>query len=110
MRKFHLKRGERKLFLQKIAANLVMRGRMETTEARAKEIRPLIERMISISKRQNLSALRSLIKELPKKAAAKLYYEIGPRYKERRGGYLRITKLAKFRKRDGARMAVIEFV
>lgn len=110
MRKFHLKSGRRKLFLRKIASNFIIRGKVETTEARAKEIRPVVERLVSVAKRQNLSALRDLMKVLPKKTAAKLYYEISQKYKDRSGGYLRITKMARFRKRDGAKMAIIEFV
>lgn len=110
MRKFHRQRGERRLFFKGLAQNLIMKEKTETTVARAKEIRPQVERLISIAKKNNLSALRLLFSKLPKKAAEKLYYDIAPRYKERRGGYLRITKMAKTRKRDGAQMAFIEFV
>jgi len=88
-----------------------MKGKIETTVARAKEIKPLLERLISIAKKNNFSALRLLISRLPDKAAAeKLFYEIAPKYKERSGGYLRIVKKAKSRKRDGAELAVIELV
>ncbi|TSC81232.1 MAG: 50S ribosomal protein L17 [Parcubacteria group bacterium Gr01-1014_19] len=109
-RKFNRKVGRRKSFLQGLANNLIMKEKISTTVARAKEIRPMVERMVSIAKKQQLASLRSLIAKLPKEAASKLYYEISPRYQSRAGGYLRITKLGKARKRDAAPMAVIEFV
>lgn len=83
---------------------------METTVARAKEIRPFLERLLTVGKRQQVRDLRLLRRELPARSAEKLFYEIAPRYAERRGGYLRIIKEAKHRKRDGAPLAVIEFV
>lgn len=110
MRKFHRKRGPRRLFLKGLANNLIMKERIETTEPRAKEIRPLVERFVSIAKKQQLVSLRMLLSKLPKESAQKLFYEIAPRYKERAGGYLRITKEAKHRKRDAAPLAIIEFV
>lgn len=110
MRKFHRIRGRRKSFLKGLADNLVMKGKMTTTEARAKEIRPMVERLVTLAKKQNLASFRLLVSKLPKKSAAKLYYEIAPRYKERNGGYLRILKSAARRKRDAAKQAVIEFV
>jgi len=83
---------------------------METTLARAKEIRPIVERLVGIAKKQNLAGLRILLSKLPKKTAQKLFYVIAPRYQNRSGGYLRIIKKARARKRDGAPMATIEFV
>ncbi len=96
--------------MKSIAANLVMRERIETTTARAKEVRPFVERLLTVAKRQNLASLRALLAKLPKDSAEKLYYDIAPRYRERRGGYLRITKRTETRKRDGVPVAVIEFV
>jgi large subunit ribosomal protein L17 len=87
-----------------------MKEKIETTEPRAKEIRPLVERFVSVAKKQQLAGLRMLLSKLPKESAQKLFYEIAPRYKERAGGYLRITKEAKHRKRDAAPLAIIEFV
>ena len=110
MRKFHRKIGQRRAFFKGLASNLILREKMETTVARAKEIRPIVERMVTIAKKQQLAALRSLIAKLPKQSAQKLYYEIAPKYKERTGGYTRIVKEAKYRKRDGAPLAIIEFV
>jgi large subunit ribosomal protein L17 len=87
-----------------------MKEKISTTEIRAKEIRPLVEKLVTLGKKQNLASLRLLISRLPKKAAQKIYYEIAPRYQSRNGGYLRIIKQGSFRKRDGGRTAVIEFV
>lgn len=90
--------------------NLIMNQKIATTEARAKEIRPLVERLVSFAKKQNLAALRNLLMRLPKESANKLYYEIAPKYQEKKGGYLRILKSMHTRKRDGAQQVVIEFV
>lgn len=90
--------------------NLITKEKIETTEAKTKEIRPRIEKLITLGKKQNLASLRILLARLPKKSGQKLYYEIAPRYKKRRGGYVRIIKSAKARKSDGAKMARIEFV
>lgn len=110
-KKFHRKRGERKAFLRNLAADLIRAGKIETTETRAKAIRPIAERMISIAKRETLAGRRLLFARLGNKhIVAKLCEDIGPRYKTRSGGYLRITKLAQSRKRDGTRMARVEFV
>jgi large subunit ribosomal protein L17 len=110
-RKFNRKRGPRKSFLKGLLSNLILREKMLTTEARAKEIRPMVEKLITIGKAQDLAALRLLISRLPsKKVAEKMYYEIAPRYKERQGGYTRITKTSKARKRDGSVVAQIEFI
>ncbi len=111
LRKFGRKRGERQSFLKGLMQNLIMEERIQTTEARAKDIKPRLERLVSIAKRNDLASLRFLLSRLPnKKSALKLYYEIAPRYAERRGGYLRITKTIRTRKRDAAHQTVIEFV
>ena len=110
MRKFSRKRGQRKAFIKGLANNLILKGKIQTTAARAKEIRPVVERLVSIAKKQQLSSLRLLLSRIPKDAAQKLFYEIVPKYKDRNGGFLRITKTAKTRKRDGVAVSVIEFV
>ncbi len=109
-RKFGRKRGPRRAFLKTLTANFIKKEKILTTEARAKELRSVVERMITYGKNQNLAGLRLLIKKLPKEAAYKVYYEIAPRYAERRGGYTRIVKRVKARQGDGAKMATIEFV
>ena len=109
-RKFHRTTGQRRAFRKGLAANLIVKGKILTTEARAKEIRPIVERLISMAKTQEVSKFRTLLSKLPKNAAEKLYYEIAPKYKDRKGGYLRIIKQTAQRMRDGSKMATIEFV
>ena len=110
MRKFHRERGDRRHFLRSLLHNLILKERMITTPARAKETKSALERLISTGKRGTLAAFRRLLAELPRQSATKLYYEIAPRYKERKGGCLRIIKQMKSRKRDSAPQAIIEFV
>jgi large subunit ribosomal protein L17 len=109
-RKFGRIRGRRKSFLSSLYHNLIMAERIMTTEARAKEIKPRVEKLLTLAKKQNLASMRLLLARLPKDAALKLYYEIAPRYKERRGGYLRVIKVGAVRKRDAAPKTIIEFV
>lgn len=110
-RKFSRLRGPRAAFLRNLGNDLIRTGKIETTEARAKEIRPRVERLVTFAKEQTLASRRHILSRVGNaKVADKLYAEYGPRYADRKGGYLRITKLAQSRKRDGARMARIEFV
>lgn len=109
-RKFGRIRGRRKSFVSGLIHNLVMKESMKTTEARAKEIKPKVERLLTLAKGQDLPALRLLKARLPAKSAEKLYHEIAARYGSRKGGYVRIVKTALRRKRDAAPMAMIEFV
>ncbi len=110
-KKFHRLKGQRRAFLRNLVNDLIRTGRIETTEARAKAIRPVVERLVAIAKKQNLAARRLLLSRVHNpKIVSKIYEELGPRYAARAGGYLRIIKLAKSRKRDGTRKAAIEFV
>ena len=107
-RKFGRKRAGRRALLKNLAANLILKEKIKTTEAKAREIRPLVEKLITKSKKQNLALIRYLAEHLPVKARKKIM-DLGKRYQERPGGYLRIIKLGP-RKRDAAKMAIIEFV
>ncbi len=110
-KKFNRLRGARRSFLRNLSNDLIRAGKMETTETRAKAVRPQVERLVTFAKRQTLAARRVILSRVGnEKVAHKLYHDLGPRYAGRAGGYLRITKLGKSRKRDGARMARIEFV
>jgi large subunit ribosomal protein L17 len=109
-RKFGRKKGQRNAFLKGLAGNLIKKGKIETTEARAKAIRPFVERLVSTAKKQTLADFRRLLSKLDKSSAEKLYFEIAPKYSKRAGGFLRITKTDSFRKRDGGKVAIIEFV
>lgn len=109
-RKFGLKKGPRRSFLRILANNLVSHEKITTTEARAKELKGIVERYITYGKQQNLAGMKLLLEKLPKAAAYKVYHEIAPRYKERKGGYTRVVKTVTPRKHDGSKMAIIEFV
>lgn len=113
----HLKRGrkfgrthnQRRALLRALAHQLIVHGRITTGEAKAKELRPVIEAMVTRAKSGTARARRELRSRLPETAAVKLARTIAPRMAERPGGYTRIIKLGP-RKSDGARMALIEFV
>ena len=109
-KKFGRKKGQRAAFIKGLAANMIQREKIVTTETRAKALRPVVERMITHGKKQNLAGLRLLMRKLPKIQAYKMQHEIAPKYKERSGGYTRITKQTKRKQGDGAKMATIEFV
>ena len=114
----HLKKGrqlrrtsEQKLALMRsLAKALIERGAIETTEAKAKELRPFVEKLITKAKTGTLHARRLAVRHIHKRETAdKLFREIGPRYAKRPGGYTRILKTG-HRKGDGAEMARIELV
>ena len=109
MRKFSRTTDQRRAFLKSLAANLVLKEKIKTTEARAKEIRSLVERLISYGKKNDLAARRRIAAILPLVAAKKVYKEIAPRFAERHGGYTRITKIGQ-RMSDSAKMAFIELL
>lgn len=108
-RKFGRERDQRKAFFKSLAANLILKEKIKTTEARAKEMRRLVERLITKAKKGDLVGLRSAERFLEKKTLNKLVKEVAPKYKERPGGYTRIIKLGR-RSSDGAPMAIIELV
>jgi large subunit ribosomal protein L17 len=110
-KKFHRLRGDRISFMRNLANDLIRSGKIETTEVRAKAIRPVVEKLVTSAKRQTLASRRIISSRVQNdKIVNKLYHDLGPRYAERAGGYLRITKLSQTRKRDGTKMAKIEFV
>jgi large subunit ribosomal protein L17 len=97
-----------RLMLANLATALFEHGAITTTEARAKRVRPLAERMITFAKRGDLHARRQVMTVIRDKSVVHvLFTEIGPRYATRPGGYTRITKIGP-RKGDNAPMAVIE--
>ena len=110
-KKFHRETGQRKAFFRGLAQNLIQNGRIETTEARAKAIRPVVERYITLAKDGTLAHRRLALSRLhDAQTVRKLFDDVAPKYKDRNGGYIRIHKLAKTRKRDGTRLAIVEFV
>jgi large subunit ribosomal protein L17 len=99
-----------RLMLANLATALFEHGRITTTEAKAKRLRPLAERLITFAKRGDLHARRRVMTVVRDKSVVhELFAEIGPRYENRQGGYTRITKVGP-RKGDNAPMAVIELV
>jgi large subunit ribosomal protein L17 len=99
-----------RLMLANLATALFERGRITTTEAKAKRLRPLAERLITFAKRGDLAARRRVLTVVhDKDVVHTLFAEIGPRYENRHGGYTRIIKVNP-RKGDNAAMAVIELV
>lgn len=108
-RKLSRKRDQRKALLKNLAAHLILKGKITTTEAKAKEVRPFVEKLITRSRENSLASLRYLNRYLPVKARQKIVSQIGPQYQKRAGGYTRIIKLGS-RQTDGAKMAIIELI
>lgn len=104
------KRGPRKALFRSLATNLILYEKIKTTEAKAKAIKPVVEKLITKGKAGNLHARRELMEVLyVENAVKKVLEDLSPRYKDKKGGYTRIIKMAP-RQGDGAQMAQIEFV
>ena len=102
--------AHRKALFANMAASLIEHEQIVTTLPKAKEIRPIVERLVTLGKRGDLHARRQAIAQIKDVALVKKLFDVlGPRYKERNGGYTRVLK-AGFRYGDNAAMAVIEFV
>ena len=102
--------SHRKAMLANMAISLLDNGTIRTTHARAKELRVVAENMITFAKRGDLHARREVLRLIAnKRVVAKLFDELGPRYKGRNGGYTRTVKIAS-RLGDGAPMCIIELV
>jgi large subunit ribosomal protein L17 len=109
-RKLNRTASHRKAMFANMAASLITHEQIVTTLPKAKEIRPIVEKLVTLGKRGDLHARRQAIAQIKDVAlVGKLFSVLGPRYKERNGGYLRIMK-AGFRHGDNAPLAVIEFV
>jgi large subunit ribosomal protein L17 len=109
-RKFNRRSDHRRSMLANLAASLIKHEQIVTTLPKAKDLRPVVEKLVTLGKRGDLHARRQAIaqvRDLP--TVKKLFEVIGPRYKERHGGYTRVLK-AGFRYGDNAAVAVIEFV
>lgn len=108
-RKLSRERDQRKALFKGLATNLILKEKIETTTAKAKELAKFVEKKISRAKIDNLYSRRLLTRFFSKEIVKKLITEIAPRYKERKGGYTRIIKLGP-RKSNGAKMVIIELV
>ena len=102
--------AHRKALYSNLAGALITHGRIQTTEAKAKAVKPFAEKMITLGKRGDLHARRVAMSKLRDDSMVKKLFEVlGPRYRSRPGGYTRVLN-AGFRYGDNAPMAVIEFV
>lgn len=108
-RKFKKSKDQQRALLRSLTSCLVIKEKIITTEARSKELRSFVEKSITRAKKDSLANQRLLLKDFSKKVVKKLIKDLGTRYKNRSGGYTKITKISP-RKSDGAKMAVIELV
>ena len=112
-RKLNRTASHRKALMMNMASSLVLHKRIRTTDAKAKELRSYVERLVTYAKKENLHGRRLIQQKIPgalgKKVSNILIHEIAPEYKERGGGYTRIIKLGN-RKNDNAPISLIEFV
>jgi large subunit ribosomal protein L17 len=109
-RKLNRTASHRKAMFANMAASLIEHEQIVTTLPKAKEIRPIVEKLVTLGKRGDLHARRQAISQIGSaELVARLFATIAPRYANRNGGYLRIMK-AGFRHGDNAPLAVIEFV
>ena len=112
-RKLNRTASHRKALMSNLASSLVIHKQIQTTDAKAKELRGFVERLVTYAKRGDLHGRRLIIKkingQLGKKIANVLIHEIAPEYKDRQGGYTRIIKLNN-RKNDNAPVSIIQFV
>ncbi len=110
-RKFGRVRKVRNALINSLALNLIIREKIKTTEPKAKELRPFMEKLVTSAKKGDIATRRLVIAKLSNRRpeVKKLFEVIAPKYADRKGGYTRVLKLGS-RKSDGAPMAVIEFV
>ena len=102
--------AQRKALLRQQVTDLLENGKMETTFYRAKEVQPVVEKMITLGKKGNLAAYRKAMSFITKEdVVQKLFKEIAPKYADRNGGYTRVTRTGA-RRGDAAEMAIIELV
>lgn len=109
-RKFGREQGQRNALMKSLAISLVKHEKIETTLAKAKELRPYAEKLVTRAKSDTIASRRLLISRTGNEVAAKKLVEtLAPKYKARNGGYTRIIKTGR-RLKDGSNMAIIEFV
>ena len=109
-RKLNRTASHRKAMFANMASSLIEHEQIVTTLPKAKELRPIVEKLVTLAKKGDLNSRRiAIARTRNKEMSKKLFDVLGPRYKDRQGGYIRIMK-AGFRYGDNAPMAVIEFV
>ena len=108
---FHRKSGQRRALLKSLSRSLILEERISTTEAKAKALRPVAERLVTYAKSGTLASRRLARRKVGDDAAVKKLFDvIGPRYADRRGGYTRIVKRAARGSNDARKLAYIAFV
>lgn len=109
-RRLGVKSAHRRAILRNASTSLLKNGKIETTEARAKELASVVDKMITLGKKGDLAARRTALAYLNEEdTVTKLFNEIAPKYADRQGGYTRIIRLGQ-RRGDAAQMALIELV
>lgn len=108
-RKLSREKGQRRALLKIMAGNLILKERIRTTRAKAKETAIFTEKLITLAKKQGLDSLRRVLAVLPERAAFKLIKDLAGRYAHCPGGYTRVLKVES-RLADGAEMAIVELV
>jgi len=108
-KKFSRKKDQRKALFKSLSRDLFLKGKIKTTEVKAKELKKISEKFITKAKKGDLNSRRYLLKFFSKDLVDKLIKEIAPKYKSRQGGYTRIIKLGP-RKSDGAEIVIIELL
>ena len=102
--------SHRRAMLRNLVTSIMKNGKIETTEARAKEIKPIADKMITLGKKGDLAARRAALAYITEEdVVTKLFSEIAPKYEDRAGGYTRIIPLGA-RRGDGAQMVMVELV
>ncbi len=111
VRKFGRTTKVRSALMKSLALSLIKHERITTTEAKAKELRPYVEKLVTRAKKNDLASRRAITARLMNRSSEtkKLFDEITPKYAKRSGGYTRVLKLPQ-RKSDASPMAIIEFV
>lgn len=111
VRKFGRDKTGRRALLNSLARNLIIKEKIKTTEPKAKELRPFIEKIITRSKKGDMATRRLIRAKLSSRGSEvkKLFEVLAPKYASKKGGYTRVLKLGA-RKSDGAKMAIIELV
>ena len=110
IKKLDRKKAPREALLRNLAASVILYEKVKTTQAKAKVVRPLVEKAITAGKNPTLASRRKLLSFFyTEQPVNKIIDVLGPKYKERPGGYTRLTKIGP-RQNDGAQMVVIELV
>ncbi|WP_294475992.1 50S ribosomal protein L17 [uncultured Intestinimonas sp.] len=109
-RKLGKRSDQRRAMLRAMVTYLLENGQLKTTYARAKEVAPVAEKMVTLAKHNSLATYRQALSFLTKEdVAKKLFDEIGPKYADRNGGYTRVVKIGP-RRGDAAEMAIVQLV